>query len=544
MERPKLKKPMSLKIQIMLLSIGVVLASILTISYGFIQTMEKNLSREVESNVLNTARMVASMPSVVEAFGEDRPEEIIDPLMKTIRHNTRDIEFIVVTDMDGIRYSHPNPDRVLQRFVGGDEEPALREGKEYVSVARGTLGVSTRGFSPLHDEDGTQLGMVTVGILNQNIESAMAESRNQAYQFAFFGSVIGILGSLYLAHSIKESLMGLEPHQISKLLKERNGILKAIKEGIIAIDSGERVSMINETARKMLEISDDKVEGMHISEVLPDSKMPRVLKTGIAELDHQDVMNGIPIMANRIPIMNKKEIVGVITSFREKDELTNLAEELTGAKMLVDSLRAHSHEFMSKLHVLLGLLQLKEYAMAENYIIDTTDTQQKITSLVMNRIKDPGVAALLIGKHSVAKEMEIEMEIDENSSITKLQGRITSSALITIIGNLINNAFDAVARLENPKVSVGIREYPDSLLIRVQDNGSGILKDDQSHIFQKGFSTRSENRGTGLFLVRQTVDILNGKIRFDTRKNKGTVFWVRLPLHKNLTKATLEAEEV
>ena len=197
MKSPYYKKHVSLKIKIMLLSIVIVLASSLTISFGFVQTLERNLSREVETNVMNTAKTAAQIPTVVDAFNEEHPEKIIDPLMNIIRKNTENIEFTTVTNMEGIRYSHPNPERLLQRFVGGDEQPALQEGKEYISVAEETLGVSTRAFSPIFNHDGEQIGMVTVGTLNQNIETAMAESRSQAYQFALFGSLVGILGSLF-----------------------------------------------------------------------------------------------------------------------------------------------------------------------------------------------------------------------------------------------------------------------------------------------------------------------------------------------------------
>lgn len=524
------RRKTSLQTKIMFFSIVIVAMSVFSVSYGFLQTMERNMQKEVENHVLNTARIVARIPTVIDAYVTDHPEQIIDPLMKTIRQSSKDVEFIVVTDLDGIRYSHPNPDRILERFVGGDEGPALQEGREYVSVAQGTLGMSTRALTPVYNRDGERIGMVSVGILNQNIDVAIMQLRNQVYLFSLAGLILGLIGSIWLARHLKSILLGLEPYQISKLLKERNGILKAIKEGVMAIDENGHVSMINDAARQMLNISDEKVEGLHIRDVLPESKMLRVLKSGNPEFDYQDVMNGVPIMVNRIPIVDEKEqIVGVISSFRQRDELTNLAEELTGARMLVDSLRANTHEFMSKMHVLLGLLHLKKYAEAESYILGETTNQQILTSHVIQQIKEPSVAALIIGKLSAAREAGVKLHIDEASHLSMLQGRITGNAVITIIGNLLSNAIEAMQNKDSGKVTLSISENDYSITVQVEDEGEGLPAGENDSIYDRGFSTRDKDRGTGLFLVKQVVDSLRGSIRYQTEQGKGTTFWVRMP---------------
>lgn len=524
------RRKTSLQTKIMFFSIVIVVLSVMSVSYGFLQTMEKNMQQEIENHVLNTARIVARIPTVIDAFDTDHPEQVIDPLMKTIRQSSKDVEFIVVTNLEGIRYSHPNPDRLLERFVGGDEGPALQEGREYVSVAQGTLGVSTRALTPIFNDKGERLGMVSVGILNQNIDIAISQLRKQVYWYVLAGLIIGLLGSIWLSRHLKNILLGLEPYQISKLLKERNGILKAIKEGVMAIDDQGNVSMINDTARQMLQISEDKAEGMAILDILPESKMMRVLKSGEPEFDHQDVMNGVPIMVNRIPITDEKgQIVGVISSFRQRDELTNLAEELTGVRMLVDSLRANTHEFMSKMHVILGLLHLEKYREAEGYILEETANQQILTSHVIQQIKEPSVAALVIGKLSAAREAGVMLVIEETSQLSKLQGRVSSNALITVIGNLLTNAIEAMQEKEEGRVTLAITENQHDIMIQVEDQGEGLPLDGEEAIFKRGFSTRDQGRGIGLFLVKQVVDSLNGSISYQSKLDQGTIFWVRLP---------------
>lgn len=522
------KSKISLRTKINLLSLGVVILSIFISSLFTTRVVEGNIKREVENNVLNIARAVAVVPEVIDAFKEDEPSLTIQPIAEAIRTATKDIEFIVVTNLEGIRYSHPNPQRIGARFVGGDEGPALAEGKEYVSTAMGTLGLSTRALTPIFDQGGNRIGMVAVGVLNRNIVKLQNQIRNRVYAAALLGIFIGFLGSVYLARNIKDTLMGLEPDEISKLFQERNAILEAVKEGIVAVDSTGSITLVNQAAREQLELQEEEVLGKPIEEVVPDTKLRRVLETGIPEYDQQQRVKGTEIMVNRVPVKDRDKTIGVIASFRTKTELTILAEELTGVKMMVNSLRANTHEFMNKMHVILGLIQLQEYDKAEEYIMDISKSQQEIISFVVNKIKDPAVAALLLGKHTAGRELDIKVNICPSSHLERLKGRITSSAMITIIGNLIENSFDALRYQQGMKaVQVCIREGKNHVLISVKDNGPGINIVDSEKIFTRGFTTKENGRGIGLYLVKQNLEGLGGKLRLMGKD--GAHFVIRIP---------------
>ncbi|SCY96451.1 DcuS/MalK family sensor histidine kinase [Alkaliphilus peptidifermentans] len=522
------KSKISLMTKIMLLTLAIVILSISISSILISKAVESNIQNEVESNVLNMARVVAEIPTIIDAFEDEEPSLIIQPLIEGIRTSTEGIEYIVVTDLNGVRYSHPNPQRIGAKFVGGDEGPALLEGKEYVSTAMGTLGLSTRAFVPIYSFDGKRIGMVSVGVLNQSIKQIKNQIQIKVYVAALFGIFIGLLGSFYLAKNIKNTLMGLEPDQISALLKERNAIIEAVKEGICVIDNKGIVYLVNQAARKQLKLEGKDLIGKPIESIIPESKLTRTLKTGIPEYDQYHMVNGIEIMVNRIPIFNKGKIIGVIASFRTKTEMTKLAEELTGVKMMVDSLRANTHEFMNKMHVILGLIQLKEYDTAEKYIMDISKSQQKIISFIIKNVKEHSVAALLLGKHTASRELNIHLEIEASTHLERLTGRITSSAMITIVGNLIENAFDALRLQSGEKyVKICIREGKKNVLISVKDNGPGIRPDTIKKIFIKGYTTKEDGRGIGLYLVKQNVDVLGGKMRFGN--NKGAYFIIRIP---------------
>lgn len=523
-------RKMKLKTKIILLSLVVTVSSIL-LSIGFVmRTMETAIESEIEVNVLNISRTVARIPDIVTAFETEDPSTLIQPIVEEIRQSTSNIEFIVVTNLEGIRYSHPNPARIGARFVGGDETAALLEGKEYISTAIGTLGASTRAFTPVYNSQGSRIGMVSVGILHENIDEAKTKLRQELYLAILIGTLIGLIGSILLAKNIKHLLMGLEPEEIAKLYKERNAILEAVKEGIIAIDPQGKITLMNSAAKKILPFTKQDIIGEPIDKIIPNTNMLKVLHSGIGEYNQEEMVQGTNIVVNILPIKDKGKTIGAITSFRDKTEMTVLAEELTGFKLLVDALRANTHEFMNKLHVILGLIQLGDYTEAEKYIMNVSENQQQIISFITKNIKDTNIAALLIGKYSAAKELGIQMDIHPDSFINRLSNKIPGSLLITLLGNLIENAFDALQNIEgNKRVDILVKENNKDIVFSIKDNGQGIDVTHKNFIFQQGFTTKAEGRGIGLHLVKQNVDSLKGSIRFRSRLSKGTHFIIRIP---------------
>ncbi|SDK93163.1 DcuS/MalK family sensor histidine kinase [Natronincola ferrireducens] len=523
-------KNMRLVIKIILLSLIITISSVL-ISIGLTTKFAKQtIQNETEKNVLNISRTVARIPSIVDAFETEDPASIIQPIVENIRKAAENVEFIVVTNLEGIRYSHPNPFRIGSRFVGGDEEGVLLEGKEYISMGEGTLGLSTRAFTPIYNSQNQRIGMVSVGILNQQIYEQNAQLNNYIHLAIFLGVLFGFLCSILLARSIKYSLMGLEPSEIAKLFKERNAILETVKEGIIAIDANGSITLINSSAKKTLAFPENDTVGKSIEKIIPYTDMIKVLESCRPIYDEDRKIHGINVMMNIVPILDNDNPIGAIASFRDKSEITALAEELTGFKMLVDSLRANTHEFMNKLHVILGLIQLKDYKEAEKYIINLTTSHQEIISFMVKNIKDTSVAALLLGKYSSAKELGIDMNIHSSSYLEKLPSHIPSSLMVTIIGNLLENSFDAVKdQSEKKQVDCLIKEKKNQIIISIKDNGYGIDSLHKNFIFQKGYTTKKDGRGVGLYLVKQNVDSLEGSIHFKAQRSKGTHIVIKIP---------------
>jgi len=525
------KGQLKLQTKIILLVIGIVFISILSTMLFTSRWVTGNIQIEVERNMLNTAKIISKSPNVIEGLKLKSEENIIQPYIMEVLNSTSEIDMIVVADMKGVRYAHPIKDRIGEKFVGGDEAQVLESGNSYISDATGTLGRSVRAFTPIHDETGKQLGFVMAGTLTQSINKTKEQILYTVFLSSLIGLFLGGIGAFFLAQNVKKVLFGLEPEEISKMYVEKKGMLDTIHEGIIAIDENSNITLVNDSALKLLGIQEKSIVGRNVEEVVPNTRLQYVLKTGIAEYDREQVLNDTLIITNRVPINDGQKRVGAIATFRDKTMVMRLAEELTGVRQVVDGLRANTHEFMNKLHVILGLIELGELNDAKKYIINVKDTQQQIMNLIINKIKDPTVAGLIIGKLSRAKELGIYMIIEEDSLLEKRTDSINSNRLLTIIGNLVENAMDAVnLRADSLKqINVKVKEYKNKIEIVVKDTGIGIKNEDLDSIFNRGFSTKDGSRGIGLALIKETVENLNGNIEVISHIGDGTKFIVTIP---------------
>lgn len=528
-----MKKKIHLKLQskITILMIIVVFASIFNTVYFISRWRINEIREETEISIMNMAKIIAKSPIVKrnlgKAGGQPPIQSYIDDILQSIEH----VEVVVVVDMNNIRYAHPRKERIGKEFVGGDEKRVLENAESYISEAEGTLGRQIRAFLPVYDYDGNQVGFVMVGKFITSIKMENNQALGVMILLAFVGVLIGAVGAVILSTNIKKSLLGLEPNEITHLYIQKEGMLEAMHEGIIAIDKNYQITMVNQSAINMLQLDQEDVIGRNVMEVFPSCKLMEVMESGKAEYHREQTINDTTVVINRVPIKNKGKIAGAIATFNDKTDVKRLAEEMTGVKQLTDALRASTHEFMNKLHTILGLIDLGEADEAKKYIMSETEKHQKILSHVIWNIKEPAIAGLLIGKISRANELGIKMKVNNKSTLSKNSAGIDNSSFITILGNLIENAMDALKDSSSYSkiIDVFIKEDKDKITIKVSDNGIGIEKENLDIIFNRGYSTKEGSRGQGLFLVKDVVDLLNGKITVDAILGQGTVFMLELP---------------
>lgn len=513
---------------ITLLVCTVVIFSLLVTDILISHNVERTTEDSQAEKAKTIAHIVANDSIVIDGLTGKADTSAIQTYTNRILKNTG-VQFIVVMDMNGIRKSHPNPHKIGHHFIGGDEGPALK-GKEHVSLAEGTLGISMRVFVPVFSETGEQLGAVAVGISADNVKERVKESRHIIYIGVGVGVLVGIIGAILLARHIKKSLFGLEPHRIAKILEERNTMLLSVKEGIIAVDKEANVTLINNEAKRLFKKSglEEDFIGKDVELYMPNSRIKEVLQTGEVQLNEEQNIYGITIVTNRVPLYVKGEIVGAIATFRDKTEIRKLAEELTGIRLYAEALRAQSHEFMNKMHVVLGLTHMKQYEELQKYISGMVSEHQYEIGGVMERIKSPVFAGFLLGKLSYAREKNIKLIINEDSYMPEIDDESIIHELITIVGNLIDNALEAVTNCEKKQVELEI-QYGDTLTITVQDTGKGIPEEEIGALFMKGYSTKGDNRGYGLYLVKESIQRINGEIHMHSLVGKGTTITIEIP---------------
>jgi len=271
-----MSKRLNLQAQITLLVLSVVFLAILIIVIFMGRWTNQSVENHVRSNIANIAAIIAHTPNIRAALAEHDPHMEIQAYMETLRPYLTEVEYIVVADMNGIRYSHPNPELLGKGFLGGDEVRVLKKGESYISEAVGYNRISLRAFAPVYDLDNDrQIGFVAVGILRQDIIQTKSQAVLRLMLVALLALGVGALGAFLLGRSIKNTLLGLEPEEISRLYNEKAGILDAIHEGLIAIDDKNRITLINESALKILKIAagEGEIIGRDVEEIIPFSRL-------------------------------------------------------------------------------------------------------------------------------------------------------------------------------------------------------------------------------------------------------------------------------
>lgn len=510
-----------------ILLVVILLAAVMTlVSLLFHQMVTATIEEEHGRNALNLAKTVATIPAIREAFATEEPSRIIQPIAEAIRLQTG-AEFIVVGNTRGIRYSHPVPNRLGQPMVGGDNDRALLWGESYVSTAIGTLGPSLRGKAPIRDDKGEIIGIVSVGFLMEEISSIQDRYDRRILLITMLGLAVGILGAVVLAWNVKRQILGLEPREIAALFHERNAILESIHEGIIAVDQQGKVTVVNRAAKQMLPGGAD-FAGRPVTEVLPHTRLLEVLATGESQFDREMIIGKDVAVVNRIPILDGKQVVGAVASFRDKSEIDRLAHELSEVRRYAEALRAQAHEFTNKLYTISGLIQLDRQQEALAYISAISDDHQDLVAFLMKELPDVMIGAIILGKRSRASELGIAFRINRESSLYRIPPHLDRQLLVTIIGNLVENAFDAVTPGQG-WVELFVTDIGEDIIIEVEDNGSGVPAEIAGEIFQEGVSSKANHSGIGLALVRRALLQMGGSVTFRERAEGGTLFTVIIP---------------
>ncbi|HSP09093.1 MAG TPA: sensor histidine kinase [Candidatus Dormibacteraeota bacterium] len=520
-----MKTRLPLAYQILVFQVAIILLSAVLGAAAAVWQANQELDRQYEQRSLAIAASVASDSVIQDALLSDDPGGQIQKTAEQVRQSTG-ATYVVVTDRAGIRYSHPNPTLIGKPV---DENPStVLAGNTWVGVQQGTLGVSARGKAPIF-HGGAVIGMVSVGFLETTVFNQLLAELPGFAVTLMLALGLGVAGSMLLASRLKRQTFGLEPFEIAGLLEEREASLQGIHEGAIATDRDGTITLANEEARRLLALPADCV-GRRVSQVLPPGRLLKFLSGALNDEDEVLLAGDRVLVASRRAIRVRGREIGHVATLRDSTELTGLARGL-GVDGLTDALRAQAHEYSNRLHTIAGLVQLGRGEEAMKLIAQASGVHQELTEALLERVGDPVLGALLLAKAALASERGIELRVADDTVMSR--SALDSEDLITVLGNLIDNALDAAGSSSAERwVSVSVTEQQNEVVISVQDSGPGVPVNLNGQIFQEGFSTKSgpgrARRGFGLALVRQVVHRYGGEVT--VVNDGGALFTVRIPL--------------
>ncbi|MEK4566304.1 sensor histidine kinase [Alkalihalobacillus sp. FSL R5-0424] len=496
------------------------------LSAGVYSLMEYYDSKESYHTLSKqTANSLSHMPSMGKALISGEIGEVEANVLRATHQAENPT--ITVMDRNGTMIVHPNATLIGSSYLVDKINHSLMFGAILTDQGEGTEGeevIYTAAPIYSYTDNYEQLvGVVLVEYPLNQINKETMQKVGFVLGTALITLTLGGVGSIFLAQKIKKSTLGLEPSTISLLYRQKQAMLESIKEGIIAVDTSGNVTLINSSAKQLLGMKDqDKVNQLYIEKL----GLTHVLEGKAFKQDRELIINNKVYIVNQLPLYEETEIIGAIASFRDKTEMIHLVETLSEVKQYSDDLRAHTHEYTNKLYVLMGLLELGEVKEAVAFIKEETTLHATMSNQIFQTISNTHLQAILLGKIARASEKKVTIEVDENSSIDKLPDHFSLTSMILIIGNLIDNAMEAVADQNDPLVSFFITDIGKDIVIEIKDNGPGF---ENKHFFEKGLSSKGENRGYGLSNVRQTLSQLEGSLEVHHPSEGGAIIVVYLP---------------
>lgn len=403
--------------------------------------------------------------------------------------------------------------------------------------------IPNKAFGFVKNSFNETIGYVVTGYSDDILNKSTIDAVLFLLLTTTLGLVIGILGAIFLAGRIKKVLFDYEPEEIARLLQERNIILNSVREGIININASGIITVVNSEARTLLkqaDISDtDDLCGKSAMDVLKNVPLHDIIKEGRSFADASIKFGNTIFVMTAVPLLGldgSDKILGAVITFRKKSVVEEMANQLTGFKNYATALRAQTHEFMNKMHVIMGLINMKAYDELKNYTQEIAYNRQSEVSYIVTRLKDITLSGFILGKISRSRELDIDFSLTDESELHGDLDVPSVHDLVLIVGNLIENAFDALKNFDGERiVNLSILDFDKEIVIVVEDSGPGMSEETIKKIYRRGFSTKGDSgHGFGLFLAKQSVDSLNGTISVESSLGEGTVFTVRLPVKKEV----------
>jgi sensor histidine kinase regulating citrate/malate metabolism len=495
--------PRSLAGQAIALQILVIAVIVLAGSALALLDARRDADAAARQQVIGIATALADSPSTATAIESGRATEILQPVTEAVRTNT-DIAFITIMAPDRTRFTHTDPKQIGGQYIG-TIEPALR-GETFSEVFTGTLGPSIRAVVPVRNESGKIVGLVSAGILQQSLADRWRSQFPVIIAISLAALAISMVGVWMIRRRLLRQTHGLRPDELRVMYEHHDAILHSVSEGLIVLDR-KGVAVVNDEARRLLALAPGPVD---------PSDLPEFLRS-----HNPGARDEVHVTEDRVLVVNRSRVSdsdSEVVTIRDRTELQGALGELSTLKVLTDTLRSQAHEAANKLHTIVTMVEMGRADEAVQFATNELELSQQLVDRLSNAVSEPALVALLLGKAAQADERGIELTITEDTHLPSNADDVplTGQEMVTVLGNLIDNAMDACDR-EDPWVEVTVSQDNGTLLIRVADSGPGMDAGTFEKAMERGYSTKgdSDHHGLGLALVAQVVKRHNGSLTAD-----------------------------
>lgn len=507
----------------LILSYFLIILFVLTVVTIYLTNIQTRQVKSIVDKDIQTISMSLSInPLILECFTSGELSNEVKVYLDELNDKLQYIDYIVLVDTNSLRLYHPYADLIGKHFQGGDETPALEGAEPYITDGFGTTESQRRAFRTIYDKNGEILGFIMVSASANSIMLLQNDEIVKYFSIFLFALLVGILLLSIFSKNLYKSLLGFEPSKLSSMFLQREDVLETLSEGLLLVDIEGNCEYKNPSAERLLKSGNEAAD---LKELIPNfienNIRPRLnLPLPIVQ---ESVSQGEQfLLMDLFPILKKNQIKKILVILNDQTENMRLAEELTGVKHILEKLRKVTHEHRNKLHVIIGLLKTGQTEEAITFITNSV-IEDDDNLLVTEIIRDKTVAALIIGKKRCAKELNIDFNLLKGSVLEENNPYLPSLLIVTIIGNLLENSFEAIHEKTSPReVSLYINSSKDGLSIIVDDTGHGMDQDTAERIQKTNYSTKGEGHGTGFSLIRNIIKEYGGLLEIESEPESGS----------------------
>ena len=508
--------------------------------------------------MLAVATAIADSPLVLAASESANPSASLQPYALKLTDDAG-LDFITIMAPDRTRWTHPTVTEIGNDYIGSIEPAA--SGTSFTEMSTGTLGPSVRAVVPVTDADGVVRALVAVGTTTSNITIALNARLPAIFGLALALLLSGSVVTWLLGRYLRRVTLGWGPERIAQLFVYYDSVLHSVREGLVLIDLRGDLVLYNDQAAQLLEIpprpvADSTTPPPTLSDLNLPPSLGELLRSGRTTHDEIHVTDTRVLIVSQEPasttsaLSAKATPMGFVATIRDHTDLQTLGNELQSMQTLSDALRAQTHEHSNRLHAIVSLMELGRTDQALEFATRDLELSQQLADDIIGSVDEPVISALIMGKSAQANELGISLTV--TASGTLAQSGLSIHDLVTVLGNLVDNALDAASAGTDPRhVSVAVSSTEHAVLIEVADSGAGVAPEAIDDVLRLGFSTKGARstgsastsspgldsmavrrsiggRGLGLALVRQAVTRLGGTLTIGRRE--GAVFTVTIPI--------------